>query len=82
MKKNTIILLASLTLSLTGCNTVFPYAPKVGSSENSFLRNTLSFDLVYLEGSVKAYRANGSYYYFKDNKLVKVVPELLSADKI
>jgi len=82
MKKSILALLASLTLLLSACNTLFPYAPIVGSSEGSFLRNTISYDLVYLEGPVKAYRASGSYYYFRDKKLVKVVPELLSADKI
>ncbi len=81
MKKHTITLLASLSLLVSAC-TMFPYAPKVGSSEGSFLRNTISYDLVYLEGNVKAYRSNGSYYYFKDRKLVKVGPELLAADKI
>ena len=81
MKKIALILLAVLSLGLSGC-TLFPYSPKVGSSEGSFLRNTITYDLVYLEGNVKAYRSNGSYYYFKDKKLVKVLPELLSADKV
>lgn len=81
MKKTAIILLASLSLLLSAC-TLFPYSPKVGSSEGSFLRNTISYELVYLQDNVKAYRSNGSYYYFKDKKLVKVIPELISADKI
>ena len=82
MKKIALILLASLSLGLSGCSTLFPYSAKVGSTENSFLRNTITADLVYLEGDVKAYRSNGSYYYFKDKKLVKVGPKLLQADQI
>lgn len=82
MKKTALILLASLSLGLTGCSTWFPYSAKVGSTEASFLRNTITYDLVYLEGNVKAYRANGSYYYFKDLKLVKVGPTLLPAEQI
>jgi hypothetical protein len=81
MKKIALILLGSSSLLLSAC-AFFPYSAKVGSSESSFLRNTLSSDLVYLEGSVKAYRAGSAYYYFKDGLLVKVLPQLLSADKI
>lgn len=81
MKKTALVLLAALSLLASGC-VFFPYAPTAGSSETKFLRNTVSYDLVYLEGSVKAYRSGGSYYYFKDGKLVKVAPQLVSADQI
>lgn len=79
MKKTTLALLTVLTLLATGC---FTYVPKAGMKEKKFLNNTITYDLVYIEGNVKAYRSGGSYYYFKDGLLVKVVPELIPADKI
>ncbi len=79
MKKTTLVLLTVLTLLGTACST---YVPAVGMKEKKFLNNTVTYDLVYAEGNVKAYRSGGSYYYFKDGLLVKVVPQLLTADKI
>jgi len=79
MKKTTLTLVTLVTLLATGCMT---YVPKVGMKEKKFLNNTVTYDLVYIQGNVKAYRSGGSYYYFKDGLLVKVIPELVSADKV
>lgn len=80
MKKATLTLLSVLTLlAAAACST---YVPEAGMPEKKFLSHAVTYDLVYMEGNVKAYRSGGSYYYFKDGLLVKVVPELLSADKI
>lgn len=81
MKKIVLLLLASSSLLLSAC-AFFPYSAKAGSSEASFLRNTVTSDLVYLDGNVKAYRSGSAYYYFKDGRLVKVLPQLLPAEKI
>jgi hypothetical protein len=78
MKRNHRALLGLLALLLASCT----YVPKIGMKEKKWLNNTISFDLVYMEGNAKAYRSGGSYYYFKDGKLVKVGQELISADKI
>ncbi len=78
MKKTTLTLLTVLTLLAAGCT----YVPTIGMKEKKFLNNTVTYDLVYIEGNVKAYRSGGSYYYFKDGLLVKVVPELIPADKV
>ena len=80
MKKTTLALLTVVvTLLATGCMT---YVPKTGMKEKKFLNNTVTYDLVYIEGNVKAYRSGGSYYYFKDGLLVKVIPQLIPADKV
>lgn len=81
MKKSALALLVLATLFASGC-ALTTFIPKVGTSEGRWIRNTISYDLVYMEGNVHAYRSGGSYYYFKDKKLVKVVPELIAADKI
>lgn len=78
MKKTALVLLGALALLASACT----YVPKTGMKEQTFLKHTITYDLVYLEGNVKAYRSGGSYYYFKDGKLVKVIPELISADKV
>lgn len=72
-------LAALLLLMLTACGT---FTPQIGMLEKKWLKNTVSSDLVYIEGNVKAYRSSGSYYYFKDGSLAKVTQSLLPADKI
>ncbi len=73
------LLLCTLALlSLTACT----FVPKIGTGERRFVRNSYSAELVYIEGNIKAYRYSGSYYYFRDRKLVQVTPTLVSADKV
>jgi hypothetical protein len=79
MNKTSRLLLLALALPFVAACT---FVPKVGMTEKKWLKHTLSSDLVYLEGDVKAYRSSGSYYYFKNGLLVKVGPQLLPADKI
>jgi hypothetical protein len=79
MKTTATVLLAAFVLLASACST---YVPTIGMEEKDFLKNTVSYDLVYLQGNVKAYRAGGSYHYFRDGLLVKVVPELLTPDKV
>jgi hypothetical protein len=79
MKKSTLTLLSVVTLLALGCST---YVPTIGMPEKKFISHSVTYDLVYAEGNVKAYRSGGSYYYFKDGLLVKVIPELITADKV
>lgn len=79
MKKILPALLCTLTLLLAACGT---FTPQIGMQEKKWLRHTSAYDVVYIEGNIKAYRAGGSYYYFKDGALAKVTPSLLSADKL
>lgn len=73
------LLLCTLALlSLTACT----FVPKIGTGERRFVSNSYSAELVYIEGNIKAYRYSGSYYYFRDRKLVQVTPTLVSADKV
>ena len=81
MKRIIPALLCALTLLLASCS-LTTFVPQIGMKEKKWLRNTVSFDLVYLERSVKAYRSAGAFYYFKDGTLVKVTPTLLPADKV
>ena len=81
MKKSALVVLIPLTLMLASCS-LFTFAPQIGMKEKKWLRNTVASDLVYIEGNVKAYRAAGSYYYFKDGKLAKVTQSMLPAEKI
>jgi hypothetical protein len=77
----TIIRFAALGfLLLTGC--VSTFAPSIGMTERHWLRTTLVADLAYMEGSVKAYRSGGAYYYFKDGVLVKVDNGRIPAEQI
>jgi starvation-inducible outer membrane lipoprotein len=78
MKKSSFALLCLLPLMLAACT----FVPQLGVKEKTWLRKTAVSDLVYIEGNVKAYRSDGSYYYFKDGSLVKVTPSLLTADKL
>lgn len=66
----------------TSACSVLTYSTKLGMKEKRWLHNTVASDLVYAEGNVKAYRAGGSYYYFKDGLLVKVTQSLLTAENI
>ena len=79
MKKPLFLTLLPLTLLLAACGT---FTPQIGMQEKKWLRHTTAADVVYIEGNIKAYRAGGSYYYFKDGLLEKVTPQLLTADKI
>jgi hypothetical protein len=81
MKKTTLVLLFPLMLALSACS-MFTYTTKIGMNEKKWLNNTTASDLIYIEGNVKAYRAAGSYYYFKDAKLAKVTQSLLKAEQI
>ena len=51
-------------------------------TEKQWLRRTLIADVAYMEGSVKAYRSNGAYYYFRNGVLVKVDQGMIPAQKI
>ena len=77
--KKPLLLLVPLTLLLAACGT---FTPQIGMQEKKWLRHTIAADVVYIEGNIKAYRAGGSYYYFKDGLLEKVTPRLLKADSI
>lgn len=81
MKKTVLILLLPVVLLTSACS-MFTYTTKLGMKEKKWLHNTVASDLVYAEGNVKAYRSGGSYYYFKDGKLVKVTQSLLKADQV
>lgn len=81
MKKTALILLLPVVLLTSACS-MLTYSTKLGMGEKRWLYHTVASDLVYVEGNVKAYRAGGSYYYFKDRKLVKVTQSLLKADQI
>jgi hypothetical protein len=73
------LLLCTLALlSLTAC----AFVPKIGTGERRFVNNSYSAELVYIDGNIKAYRYSGTYYYFRDRRLVQVTPTLISADKV
>lgn len=78
MKRTPCLLACLAALALTACT----YVPQVGMTEKKWLRHTVSYDLVYIQGAVKAYRSSGSYYYFRDGSLVAVNPRLVPADKV
>lgn len=69
-----------IALALSGCQSTF--GPQIGMTEKQWLHRTLIGDLVYMEGSVKAYRSNGAYYYFNDGVLVKIDQGMIPAQKI
>jgi hypothetical protein len=69
-----------LVLLLSGCQSMSSTA--VGMNEKDWLRNTLIADLAYMDGSVKAYRSGGMYYYFVDGKLQRVDQGMLPAKTI
>ena len=78
MKRTSLLLCGLLAVLLTACT----YIPRVGMTERKWIRNTISYDLVYIQGDVKAYRSDGAYYYFKGGKLVTVNQTLLAADRV
>lgn len=51
-------------------------------TEKQWLRRTLIADVAYMEGSVKAYRSGGKFYYFNDGQLVRIDEGLLPAQRI
>lgn len=73
-----LLLCVSALLASAACT----YVPKVGMKETTWLRHTISYDLVSMDAHVKIYRSDGAYYYFKDGSLVKVGQELVSAEQI
>ena len=68
--RSKVFITAILSLSLSACQSLV--GAKIGMSEQAWLATTLIGDLVYMEGSVKAYQSGGIYYYFRDGILVKV----------
>lgn len=68
MKKIIPSLLITSLLMLAACT----FVPKLGMKESRWIRNTISHDLIYIEGDVKAYRSDGAYYYFRNGTLVMV----------
>lgn len=80
MKPNLSLSIVLCVLVLTGCQSTF--GPQIGMTEKQWLHRTLIGDLVYMEGSVKAYRSGGAYYYFKDGVLVKIDQGIIPAQKI
>lgn len=78
MKRMAAVL--TLCAALTGCMSMFPV--ELGITEKQWLRTTLVADLAYMDGNVTAYKSNGSFYYFRDGKLVKVDQGFLPAQTI
>ncbi|HEX2861031.1 MAG TPA: SHOCT domain-containing protein [Lacunisphaera sp.] len=74
-----LVLTAGLLLA-SGCES--SSEPRVGMAEKIWLRHTVLADEVYTEGSVKAYRSNRMYYYFRDGILVKIDQRRFSAQAI
>jgi hypothetical protein len=80
MKPTLSILVIICVFVLSGCQSTF--GPQIGMTEKQWLHRTLVGDLAYMEGSVKAYRSGGAYYYFKDGILVKIDQGMIPAQKI
>ena len=80
MKLQTSLVVIIGLLLLSGCESTSE--PKIGVSEKKWLRDAVLSDLIYTEGSVKAYRSNRLYYYFRDGILVKVDQAWISPQKI
>ena len=78
MKKCTLALLCLLIPLLASC----VFAARLGLKEKSWIRHTMSPELVYIDGDVKAYRSDGAFYYFNGGVLVLVNQTLVSADKV
>ena len=77
MKKTLQLVLGLAALALTAC----VFVPKPGMKETKWLKNTITSDLVYMQGDMRVYRADGAYYYFKAGKLVTVNQALLPVEK-
>ena len=69
MKLTTSILLCSILLA-SGCQSTL--VDDVGISEKKWLRKTIVTDLVYAKEGVKAYKSGATYYYFVNDKLVRI----------
>lgn len=80
MKLITSLALIIGSLLLAGCASLSE--PKTGMTEKQWLRTAVISDLVYAEGSVKAYKSNRQYYYFRDSILVKIDPSRIPAQEI
>jgi hypothetical protein len=80
MKLPLALVLTTSILLLSGCESTSE--PKLGVAEKKWLRDTVLSDLVYTEGSVKAYRSNRQYYYFQNGILVKIDSTRIPAQKI
>jgi hypothetical protein len=78
MKLPTSLVLIIGSLFLAGCES----EPKVGMTEKQWLRTAVYADDVYAQGSVKAYKSNRQYYYFRDGVLVKIDPGWIAPEKI
>jgi len=80
MRSNPLLLIALIALAATGCQSTF--GPQIGMTEKQWLRRTLIADVAYMEGSVKAYRSGGAYYYFREGVLVKIDQGIIPAHRI
>ena len=80
MKSKLASLIVIAAISSTGCQSTF--GPKIGMTEKQWLHRTLIADVAYMEGSVKAYKSGGAYYYFRDGILVKIDQGMIPAQKI
>ncbi len=67
------------SLLLAGCESTSE--ARVGMTEKQWLRTAVLSDLTYAEGSMKAYKSNRQYYYFRDGVLVKIDPSRISAEE-
>lgn len=80
MRSKPILFVALLAIAATGCQSTF--GPQIGMTEKQWLRRTLIADVAYMEGSVKAYRSGGAYYYFREGVLVKIDQGVIPAHRI
>jgi hypothetical protein len=80
MRPKPVTLIAIAVIVLSGCQSTF--GPKIGMTEKQWLHRTLIADVAYMEGSVKAYKSGGAYYYFREGILVKIDQGMIPAQKI
>jgi hypothetical protein len=76
MKNAHFLILACF--ALIGCETTTPSTneiirPKIGMTEEAWLKSTHSSILLEMEANRVSYKANEDLYYFEDGKLVKMV---------
>ncbi|ACB75879.1 hypothetical protein [Opitutus terrae] len=76
------LLLMGLLAAAVMCGCQSTFGPKLGMTEKQWLHRTLIGDLVYMSGSVKAYRSHGVYYYFKDGILVRIDQGMIPPERI
>jgi hypothetical protein len=65
-----ISILLGLTFLVSGCQSTLEN--DVGITEKKWLRKMIVADLVYAKDGVKAYRSGTSYFYFLNDKLVRI----------